>query len=160
MPSEISRVTTMRRITDPNGSGAYVDVTVIDQIAFYDYKIDQAWEQAYTINNTSNNPQRRTRVQSVRQSSLEVLRTLQWGTRENKVLRAQETAFNWLGDAQEPPVHLKTHDVTIANPTNPSWTLTVRRIDRFAEVDYKSQAQVSVWTLIWPDDDETKPIRM
>jgi hypothetical protein len=165
MPAETDRKTHMIRITDPNNSSSYVDVKIIDEISFIDQH-DNAQETTYTVDNHNDNTNRQVHVVTVTGSdgvsTADVERVDVWSVLDphDQTNAAQESQFALIGNMQEPPVHLVTHDFTIVNPDNSNIWIKVQRIDQLSVVDQHdpdNAAQETIYTLNWPDDDSTNP---
>jgi hypothetical protein len=160
MPSEIGRVTSVRRIVDPSDQNPsnpsnYVDLRIIDGISFIDPK-DNYQETQFTYDNTD---------QSSRQAHVvEVSGGLrvEWPDQVNVLdpkQNYQETRHGWRND-DDPPKHLKTHDVKVkkrdasGNVDESGW-LKIRRVDQADFIDPKDNYQETIYELAWNDSDPT-----
>jgi hypothetical protein len=158
MAFESQRKTHMVRITNPNDDTVFVDVKCIDQIGFVDPH-EQGQEYVYRLNNTQVNASRKVHAATITGSdgsTVSVERIDQWECLIPQEV-AQEERFRMIGNAQEPPVHFKTHVFRVTNPANPDIWVDVQRIDELSIVVPQEQAQEKIFTLQWPDDDMTNP---
>src|SRR5260370_21906654 len=159
MSTEVFRTTHMLRVINPNDNTQFVDVKVIDAIAFIDPH-DQGQETDYNLDNKEENQFRQVHTVTINgtdgSSTLNVERIDLFGVVDAHA-GGQESDFNMVGNMNEPPQHLLTHDFVVNNPTNPSLTITVQRIDQFSIIDPHDQAQETLYYLNNLDDDMSNP---
>ena len=158
MPIEKTRKTSMRRVTDPNDPHQYVDVKVIDEITFVDNS-EMGQEYRFRFANLENG-QRIVHIVTVTGSDspahIDVQRIDQWNTTIQQEM-AQEYAYRLPGNASEPPVHLKTHDFKVENPSDSNLWVKMQRIDEISFLDPHESGQEKHFILDNLDDDMTNP---
>jgi hypothetical protein len=172
MAEEISRTRSVRRITAPGDTGTYVDLKIIDSITFKEQKVPyQEWVLGFK--NNPDDAARTVRVVEVGEDKLRVERIDSMDTVEETGIR-QEALWSFL-NADDPPVHLETHETTIyasdgnGNITDTGTWIKVQRVDsiEFTDVNDEVPGQEYVWKLDNPDkldeDDDyknlTQPVR-
>src|SRR5215471_1326939 len=115
MASEFDRKTSMRRITNPADSTQFVDVKIIDEIAFVDPKQNgQFIRFRFDNSRKSGRKVHAVTVTGTGDSSNTVsVERVDEFTIVDPKSNAQEATFRLTGNASEPPAHQKTHDLTI-----------------------------------------------
>jgi len=156
MSTEVSRETSVRRITAPDNDATYVDLKVNDKIRFIDPKQNyQEWELSFSNND---NADRRVHVVEVGDDKLKVERIDWLQTIHSDSGHFQEWQSSY-ENSDDPPVHFQTHKRKIYSlnddkTKNESIWIEVQRIDAIWFKDVRGQERV--WYLDWPDlqDDE------